>query len=90
MAAQTNTEPRLYLKVITRQGVLFDQEVRSISSRNDVGKFDVLRKHAQFISIIKDKVIVRLLDGSSAEVPVDNGIMRVKGEFVQVFLGIKQ
>lgn len=80
----------LRLKIITRQGTLFDNEVRSVSSRNDEGPFDVLQKHTQFISIIKDKITIRLTDGKVQEVPVDNGVMRVKGELVQVFLGIKQ
>lgn len=80
----------LHLKIITRQGVLFDNQVISVSSKNDAGPFDVLEKHTQFISIIKDKVVIRLQGGKVQEVPVDNAVMRVKGELVQVFLGIKQ
>lgn len=82
--------PRLFLKVITRQGVLFDAEVDSVSSVNNRGPFDVLRQHAQFITIIKDKVTIRKLDNTIQEIPVDNAVMRVKGELVQVFLGVKQ
>lgn len=81
---------RLFLKVITRQGELFDGEVKSLSSSNAEGVFDVLREHTQFISIIKEKLTIRKLDNSVQEIPVDNAIMRVKGELVQVFLGIKQ
>jgi len=83
-------EPKLFLKVITRQGILFDGEIKSVSSTNEAGNFDVLRKHAQFISIIKNKIVIRKLDDTVNEIPVDNAIMRVKGEQVQVFLGIKQ
>ena len=81
---------RLFLKVITRQGELFDGEVKSLSSSNAEGVFDVLREHTQFISIIKEKLTIRKLDNSVQYIPVDNAIMRVKGELVQVFLGIKQ
>jgi F-type H+-transporting ATPase subunit epsilon len=81
---------KLFLKIITRQGVLFNSEIKSLSSRNDRGPFDVLREHAQFISIIKDKITIRMPDGKVQEIPVDNGVMRVKGELIQVFLGIKQ
>lgn len=81
---------KLYLSVITREGVQFDGEVESITSYNDSGRFDVLRDHAQFISIIKDKVVVRQIDGATKEFPVENAIMRVKGTQVEVFLGIKQ
>lgn len=89
MAADTK-EPKLFLKVITRQGILFDGEIKSVSSTNQAGNFDVLRKHAQFISIIKNKIVIRKIDDNVQEIPVDNAIMRVKGEQVQVFLGIKQ
>lgn len=81
---------KLILTVLTRRGVIFDQEVLSLTSYNDTGRFDVLQEHAQFISIIKDKIIARLLDGRDQQIPVSNGIMRVKGEKVEVFLGIKQ
>ena len=80
----------LYLKVRSREGLVFDSEVESVSGVNDDGKFDVLRSHAKFISIIKGKLTVRLLDGVVREIPVDNAVMRVKGEEIQVFLGIKQ
>ncbi|OGM32100.1 hypothetical protein A2803_00860 [Candidatus Woesebacteria bacterium RIFCSPHIGHO2_01_FULL_44_21] len=83
-------EPKLFLKVITRQGVLFDGEVSSVSSINKEGPFDVLRRHTQFISIIKNKLTIRKLDNKIQEIPVDNAVMRVKNELVQVFLGIKQ
>lgn len=81
---------KLFLRILTRQGVLFNGEVVSLTSFNDRGPFDVLRKHAQFISIIKQKVIMRLPEGGVHEVPVDNAIMRVKGSVVQVFIGIRQ
>jgi len=83
-------EPKLFLKVLTRQGTMFYSEVKSLSSSNPQGRFDVLRRHAQFISIIKDKITIRLMDNTVREIPVDNAVMRVKGELIQIFLGIKQ
>lgn len=88
--AASDLPKKLFLKIITRQGVVFDGEVESLSSKNTQGPFDVLRQHAQFISIIKDKITIRLNGGKVQEVPVDNGVMRVKGDLIQVFLGIKQ
>ena len=81
---------RLFLKVITRKGVAFNAEVDSITGQNNKGDFDVLRQHSQFISLIKNKLIVRLLDHKIQEIPVDNAVMRVKGDNVEVFVGIKQ
>lgn len=84
------SKQKLILTVHTRRGVIFEQEVESITSYNDTGRFDVLLQHAQFISLIKNKVVARLLDGRDQQIPVDNAIMRVKGEKVEVYLGIKQ
>lgn len=89
MAAETKPQ-RLFLRIWTRRGLSFDSEVQSLTGFNDKGEFDVLQQHSQFISLIKDKIIVRLLDGKQQEIPVDNAIMRVKDEIVQVFVGIKQ
>ena len=91
MAAKSNNNPRrLYLKVRSRLGLTFDSEIESLTGQNNAGEFDVLRDHAKFIALIKDKLTVRLLDGTIREIPVDNAIIRVKGEVVQVFIGIKQ
>ena len=81
---------KLILTVLTRRGVIFDQEVESITSYNDTGRFDVLPEHSQFISIVKNKIVARLKDGRDQQIPVDNAIMRVKGVKVEVFLGVKQ
>lgn len=81
---------RIFLKVYTRQGITFNSEVNSITGYNDKGTFDVLKQHAQFISLVKKVLIVRLLDNKVQEIPVDNSIMRVKSETVEVFIGIKQ
>lgn len=83
-------DPKLFLKIITRQGVPFNGEIKSLSSTNEHGAFDVLQKHTQFISIIKKKLTIRMLDNSVREIPIDNAVMRVKGSEVQVYLGIKQ
>jgi len=87
MASQ---KKKLYLTIRTRRGVMYDGEVQSITSFNDKGEFDVLREHTQFISIIKNRVVITQLDGEEREFPVDNAIMRVKREYVEVFLGVKQ
>lgn len=80
---------RLFLKINTRNGVIFNEEVRSASSVNDKGVFDVLIEHAQFISKIKKHVKVIRLDGTDIVIPVGDAIMRVKGQQIEVFLGIK-
>lgn len=89
MPAQVDKPERLYLTIHTRNGDILNEEVQSVSSVNDTGKFDVLREHSQFITKIKDNVNVVKIDGTDLVIPVEDAIMRVKGEMVEVFLGIK-
>lgn len=89
MAASNTKEKRLFLRVYTRRGTVFDGEVVSITSFNDTGKFDVLREHTHFISIVKDRIIVRQVNGPEQQIPVGDAIMRVKDENVEVFLGVR-
>lgn len=86
---QNNSNEKLYLKIYTRRGIIMNEEVTSVSSTNDTGYFDVLREHAQFISKIKKSLDIVKLDGTGVSVPVGDAIMRVKGNYVEVFLGIK-
>ena len=80
----------LNLKIQTREDILYKGEVDSLSSVNNTGKFDVLRQHANFISMIKDYLIIREINGKEREVKLGTGIMRVAGNKVNVYLGIKK
>ena len=78
----------IHLTIISREKVWFDGEVVSVSSVNDTGKFDVLARHQNFISLVRDSLTYRLEDGSSNEVPFETGIMHVLANKVKVFLGL--
>jgi F0F1-type ATP synthase epsilon subunit len=80
----------LYVSVRSREGILFEGNAVSVSSFNQKGKFDVLLEHANFISLIKDKLTIRKREGQDQEIAVDNGIMKVSGNVVDVYLGIKK
>lgn len=69
--------------------ILFDGEAKTVSSVNDTGPFDILPFHANFISIIKSKISVKLNNGSRQDFPIDGGVMQVHENKVEVFLGIE-
>lgn len=79
----------LKVKVIDRTGVVYDGEADSLSSVNDKGPFDVLEQHARFISLIKKELVIRKKGSQNKLIPVSNGVLRVYGEKVEIFLGIK-
>jgi F0F1-type ATP synthase epsilon subunit len=78
----------IMLVVRQRDRVVFEGEVRGFSSFNELGNFDILHSHANFISIIKKNYVIHKVDGTKSEVEIDEGIVQAYANKVTVFLGI--
>ena len=65
---------------------LFKGVATSVTAINSKGIFDILGIHENFITIIKEKVIVRTKE-EVKEFPVIQGILKVEENVVHVFLG---
>lgn len=78
----------LLLKIQTKEGISFNDKVKAVTSYNDQGIFDVLPEHENFISVIKNKVIIHLLDGKDKEMKIDTGVLKVYTNEVHIFLGL--
>lgn len=76
------------LVIRQRERLLFKGEVRAFSSVNEKGVFDVIYKHANLISLINKKYLIHNFDGSTSEVKIEEGIVKVHENNVTVFLGI--
>lgn len=83
-------EDKLHLTVRNRAEVIFDGNILALSSVNDTGPFDVLPEHANFISLIQGSI--KFLDENSRnhEIPVDNGVLRVRENKIVAYLGIRK
>ena len=68
--------------------MLFDEDVTSISSKNDTGVFDILPEHANFISLITSPLILRKLDGTKQEISFSNGLIKVKDNAVHCYIDL--
>ncbi len=79
----------LSLFVRDRDEIVFDGEVKSVSSVNKKGKFDILPKHANFISLVDQTLIARKVAGGEETIKVDEGVLRVRQNKVEVYLGVK-
>lgn len=77
------------LQVITRDEIIFEGEVKAITSQNKVGRFDVLPIHANFISLLDGFVILHKPDGTTQEINLNDGVIRVLEGRAQIFLGIR-
>lgn len=89
MDSSTQTPLVLDVKVLDRERVIFSGEAASLSSINEQGLFDVLEKHANFITLIQEKLVIRLPSGDVREVPLEKGIMKVNQDQVTVFVGME-
>ena len=85
--AKKNIE-KLDVLVRDRGGILYEGKVDSLSSYNDSGPFDVLPLHANFISLIKKSVSLRLRGKIVEELPIETGVIAVRENEIQVYLGI--
>jgi F0F1-type ATP synthase epsilon subunit len=77
------------VKVRDTQTIIFEGQVERISSFNEVGPFDVFPTHANFISIIRQKVAFYHDKKKIKELPVEQAVMKVKKDVVSIFLGIE-
>jgi F0F1-type ATP synthase epsilon subunit len=77
------------LQVVSREGMLFEGEVNSITSYNEKGVFDVLAQHANFISLINKGITIRDLENNEKEIKFDNALLKVFKNNVEVYVGVE-
>lgn len=71
-----------------RGGVIFEGLAYAVSSTNEIGPFDILFNHSNFVAKIRDKIIIHLDKMTKKEFIIDSGIISAKENFVEVFVGI--
>ena len=81
-------EEVFHLKIVSKEGILFDDNVRSLTSYNDKGKFDILATHANFISIIYKSIIIIDSKGQKKELEIEKALLRNKNNRLEIYLGI--
>ena len=79
--------PTIHVIIKNKESIIYDGQATAVSSFNDVGLFDVLPLHENFISLVKDKIII--LDNSGQkEFKINNGLLKVKDDKVNIYLGL--
>lgn len=66
----------------------FHGKAYSVTAENNLGPFDILPLHANLISLIQKRILVKTKDGRKVNYQFRNGVMEVSGNVVKVFLGI--
>lgn len=71
-----------------REGLAFSGRVFAVSSLNEIGNFDVLPNHANFICTIKDLLTIHHTKEKKEELKIDSGVLRAKANLIEVYIGI--
>lgn len=77
-----------HLKIVAKDGILFEGDVRSLTSYNDKGKFDILALHANFISIIYKSIKIIDSKGIEKEMAIEKALLRNRQNNLEIYLGI--
>lgn len=69
-----------------KKHLAFSGKVRSLSSANSEGNFDILPLHENFISIVNGPVVIVDENGKRQEVSVEKALVEVSSNIVKVFV----
>lgn len=81
-------QPTFIVKIQNRQKVIFEGEALALTADNEAGPFDVLSRHANFVSIIKNFLVLHRSDKKFEKIEIKSGILRVWNNQASVFLDI--
>lgn len=84
-----NPSTNLTIVVRNREKVLYSGQAAAVTSVNDKGIFDVLPQHENFITLIKEKVVIHPTLKENKEIQIENGIVRVYKDKVYVYVNFK-
>lgn len=81
---------QLDITIRNPQQIMFAGKANSITSFNEIGPFDILPMHANFITLIRKNITVHQNGKNDVEFPLDEGIMKVFENTINVFLGFER
>jgi F0F1-type ATP synthase epsilon subunit len=67
---------------------LYNGPALSVTSVNKKGKFDILPFHINFISLIKDYVIIRKENKKEITFPLETGVLKANEDKVKILIGV--
>lgn len=83
-----NYQDFIVAKVITPDKILFQGNALAISSKNQKGDFDIIPDHANFITVVMEKLVIVAADGSQKEYNFSTGIIHLYQGIAQIYLDI--
>lgn len=81
--------PTIHAIIKDKNGIIAEDNFTAVSSYNEVGLFDVLPMHTNFISLIRNKIVTHK-GTESKEIKVGTGLLQVVGSQIHIFLGLPE
>ena len=78
----------IHVTVRNRNQILFNDDVKSVTSKNDTGTFDILPEHSNFISLIASPLVLGKVDGKKQEIAFQKGLLKVKDNAVFCYIDL--
>ena len=78
---------KLHVNIKDRGRIYFDGEANAVTTYNEMGIFDVLPMHENFISLIKKKIVIHD-EVNQRELEIDSGLLKTTGDKVNIYLGV--
>lgn len=80
----------LTVHIASPDHLVFDGSAKALSTTNDKGPLDILPAHENFISIVKEKIVIYDASNKAKEIKIDSAVLHVNANKVDVFVGIPQ
>lgn len=77
------------LTIYTREGMVFHEHVKGLTTINDVGPLSIISGHTNFISIITGDVTVVFGDNTEKQFPVSQGVLRHYDNRSEVYISLQ-
>ncbi|OGK47640.1 hypothetical protein A2963_02740 [Candidatus Roizmanbacteria bacterium RIFCSPLOWO2_01_FULL_40_13] len=75
--------------IYSLESILYQGKVNAVTSVNEKGKFDILPLHSNFISVIKQFILLHEIKGTKKEFKLKEGVLKFNDNHAHVFLGIE-
>lgn len=79
---------KLFLNIKSRSKVFYNDFCDIVSSNNEVGPFDILPFHINFVCLIKEYIHVYQGDNKAMDLKIANGILKVEDNRVYIYLDV--
>lgn len=77
----------IHLTIMSPHSVVWEGDIRSLSSENSEGPFDILPEHARFISLIPARpILVELLDGTEKEFRFESAVLFFESDQAKIYM----